>query len=78
MKTSNFSTSELEEYYNNNEIVFFHYRKCYILSKSNDTFKFTEFKNAASKPGELPHARKGRFYAFKVTSSYCKDYNFNL
>ena len=78
MKTSNFKTSELEEYYNNNEIVFFHYRKCYILSKNDDTFKFTEFKNARSIPGELPHTKSGRFHAMKPHYSYCKNYNINL
>ena len=75
MKISNFNTSELEEYYNNKEIIFFNFRKCYILSKEDNNFKFTEFKQGRKNNG-LPHSKSGRFYAFKISDSYCKDYNF--
>jgi hypothetical protein len=76
MTTKNFTYSELETYYTNKETIFFHYKKCFILSKNNNTFKFTEFKAAKTSPGELPHTKRGRFHAFKKDSSYCYEYNF--
>jgi len=76
MKISNFTNSELEKYYNNKEIIFFNFRRCFILIKENNIFKFTEFKKAKTLPGELPHTKKGRFHSFKINSSYCSNYDF--
>lgn len=74
MKTSNFTRTELENYYNKKEIYFFNFRKCYILEKTKkNDFKFKEYKPAFLKNG-LPHTKKGRFHALKLTDSYTQQY----
>lgn len=74
MKTSNFTEKELETYFNEKEVYFFKFRKCYILEKTEKNgFKFTEYKPAFLKNG-LPHTKRGRFHAFKITDTYTKQY----
>lgn len=70
MKTKNFTVEELENYYNKNEVYFFNYRSCYILKHDkNKGFYFCLDKTRSKKSG-LPHTKKGRFIAFKESSSY--------
>jgi hypothetical protein len=74
MKISYFTETELQTYYNNKEIIFFHFRKCYILEKTEkNNFQFIEHKPGSIKNG-LPHTKKGRFHAFKLTDSYSQEY----
>lgn len=78
MKISNFRTSELEEYFNTGKTIFFNYKKCFLLQKVNEKFNFKELPEGKTRPGELPHSKRGRFYAFNINGSYCKDYNLKV
>lgn len=76
MNTKNFSLEELKTFIKNDKIIFFTFKKCYLLTYSEKNgFKFTELKNGSTKPGELNHSKRGRFYNFKLNSSYCNNYN---
>lgn len=75
MNICNFSISELENYFNNNEVVFLKYRKAFLLEKSNNCgFFFSEIPQATLPNNEIPYSRKGKFYAFKPTDTIIKKY----
>lgn len=75
MKASYFTTSELNNYFDNDKIVFFNHRKCFLLTKENNLFNFKELPEGKTKTGDMQHTKKGRFHAFKISDSYCKNYN---
>lgn len=74
MKTSNFKTSELQEYYNENRVVFFNYKKVFILYYSNNSgFYFYELVSARIYSG-LPYTLRGKFHAFTYNDTFTKKH----
>jgi hypothetical protein len=72
MKTSNFKTEELQEYFNTEKIIFLNFRKVYQLIKENNSFKFIELMQYRSK-GSIPITKKGRFFAIKKNDKYLSE-----
>ena len=69
MKVNNFKTSELDEFYNNNETVFFNYRRVYDLCRSNNSGYFFVERKGAYKAYGLPYTLRGRFHTLTETSA---------
>ena len=77
MKISNFTTKELKEYYNNNETIFFNYKRVFVLDYSNNAgFFFYELTSKRIYNG-MPYTRKGKFHAcspeWKTTKEILND-----
>lgn len=64
MNINNFKTSELDEYYNNKETVFFNYRRVYDLCRSNNAGYFFVERKHLYDPYGLPYTLRGRFHVF--------------
>lgn len=75
MKINNFSNLELENFIQTKKVVFFNYKKCYLLKKTNNSFKFIELISGRIGPEGLKHCKKGRFHAMQIDSSYCQQFN---
>lgn len=75
MLVTNFTKTELDTYYENNEVVFLKARKAFLLERSNNCgYFFSEIQAAQLANNSLPYSRKGRYYAFKKSDSIIKEF----
>ena len=72
LTVKNFTETELKEYYNNNETVFFNYKRVFILDYSvNCGFFFYELTSKRVY-NKLPYTLRGKFHAMNPDWDSCK------
>jgi hypothetical protein len=74
MNVLKFNQIELESYFLAGEIVFFYYRKAFLLENSeNCGYFFSNITQATLQNNVLPYTKKGKFHTFKISDYYVKE-----
>ncbi len=61
MNLQKFKKTELNQYYNNFNVIFFSYKNCFELKKENNEFIFKRIQTIDK---QIKHTKKGRFNTF--------------